>query len=188
MCESLLSEANIEMNQLEAVAFGRGPGSFTGVRIAAGIAQGIAFALDVPVISISTLATIAQEVITEARKAKVLAAIDARMGEIYWGYYRADKQHHAHLTGEEHVGRPDQVAIPGEPEWYGAGTGWAAYGDILVERLGQLCAGYGSGQLPNAKYLVSLAERAYGEGLAVPAEQAQPVYLRNEVAKKSHNR
>ncbi len=187
MCESLLAEGGIELAQLDAIAFGRGPGSFTGVRIAAGVAQGIAFALDLPVVPVSTLAAIAQEVMMEANQDRVLTAIDARMGEAYWGYYRRDEQGCARLVGDEHVGKPEQVAIPVGASWYGAGSGWAVYGSSLIERLGEWLEGFNGESLPKARYIASLAEVAFHEGLTVPAEHAQPIYLRDEVAKKSRN-
>jgi tRNA threonylcarbamoyladenosine biosynthesis protein TsaB len=184
MCESLLVEADVKLAQLDAVAFGRGPGSFTGVRIAAGVTQGVAFALDLPVVPVSTLAALAQEVMAEAGKTRVLAAIDARMGEVYWGCYRR-KQGYARLAGEEHVSKPEQVEIPTESGWYGAGSGWDAYHDELSKCLGKSVEESDGKRLPKAQYVASLAEVAYGEGLVVAAEQAQPIYLRDEVAKKS---
>jgi tRNA threonylcarbamoyladenosine biosynthesis protein TsaB len=187
MCESLLAEADVKLSQLDAVAFGRGPGSFTGVRIAAGVAQGVAFALDLPVVPVSTLAALAQAVMAEAGKTKVLAAIDARMDEVYWGCYRRNERGYARLVGEEHVCKPEQVEIPFGFRWHGAGSGWAAYGDNLAKRLGNSLEGYDGECLPKAQHVASLAELAYCEGLAVPAEHAQPVYLRDEVAKKSRN-
>jgi tRNA threonylcarbamoyladenosine biosynthesis protein TsaB len=185
MCESLLREADIELAQLDAIAFGRGPGSFTGVRIAASVAQGIAFALNLPVVPVSTLAALAQEVMAELYKTKVLVAIDARMNEIYWGYYRRDEQGYARLIGEERLSSPEQVVVPIESGWYGVGTGWATYGDKLTERIEGLLDAYDGELLPKASHIVRLAEKAYGEGAAVPADQAQPVYLRDEVAEKS---
>jgi tRNA threonylcarbamoyladenosine biosynthesis protein TsaB len=185
MCESLLSEAGIEMPQLDAIAFGRGPGSFTGVRIAASVAQGLACALELPVVPISTLAALAQGVMTEEGRARVLAAIDARMGEIYWGCYHRDALGCARLDGEERVGKLEQVAIRPEPGWFGAGSGWAAYGDLLRERLDAALDGFDDSRLPQARHTISLAEVAYDQGASVSAEQALPVYLRDEVARKS---
>lgn len=184
MCESVLAEANVKLQQLDAIAFGRGPGSFTGVRIAAGVAQGIAFAHDLPVVPVSTLAALAQEVMTERDKTRVLAAIDARMNEVYWGSYIRSEGGYAELVGEERVDKPDRLAVPDYPHWYGVGSGWEAYGDSLTKRLDDLLEGFDSERLPKAAYVARLAEIAYGRGLTVPAEQAQPVYLRDNVAVK----
>ncbi|MGI8739684.1 MAG: tRNA (adenosine(37)-N6)-threonylcarbamoyltransferase complex dimerization subunit type 1 TsaB [Gammaproteobacteria bacterium] len=186
MCASLLAEAEINLSHLDAIAFGRGPGSFTGVRIAAGIAQGLAFGLDIPVVPVSTLAALAQQIMTELDKINVLAAIDARMGEIYWGCYRRDEQGRARLVGAERVSKAGDVTVRANHAWYGAGSGWAAYGETLVRRSGTSCEGYDGDRLPRAEYIVTLAEIAFAEGLALGAEQAQPVYLRDNVAKKSH--
>lgn len=185
MCESLLAEAGIALAQLEVIAFGRGPGSFTGVRIAASVAQGLAFGLELPVVPVSTLAALAQEVIAEAGASKVFAAIDARMSEVYWGCYVRDGQGFARLVGEEHVGKPEQITPPSESGWVGAGSGWAVYGERMAERLGESLQGYEGRRLPQARYVAQLATIAHAEGLAVLAEQAQPVYLRDEVAVKS---
>ncbi len=185
MCDSLLSEADIVPAQLDAVAFGRGPGAFAGVRIAVGVAQGIAFAAELPVLPVSTLAVLAQEVISEIGPARVLASIDARMGEVYWGYYECDDAGCARRVSEEHVGQADCVAQPSTPGWFGVGTGWNAYRETLSTRLGHRLHGFDSGRLPRAEYVAQLAAAAFSAGLAVPPEQAQPIYLRNDVAEKN---
>lgn len=187
MCDSLLIETGIKLTQLDAIAFGRGPGAFTGVRIAAGVAQGIAFGLELPVVPVSTLAALAQEVIAEVGKTKVLAAIDARMDEVYWGCYQRDNQGFARPVGAEHVGLPEQVLLPADADWYGAGSGWSTYGDRLCKHLQDRLRSYNSELLPKARYIASLAETMLLEGLTVPAERAQPVYLRDQVAKKRSN-
>ncbi|MDM8563559.1 tRNA (adenosine(37)-N6)-threonylcarbamoyltransferase complex dimerization subunit type 1 TsaB, partial [Candidatus Marithioploca araucensis] len=101
MADELLTEAGLKPIELEGIAFGRGPGSFTGLRIASGVAQGIAFAADIPVAPISSLATLAQAAYIENGAQKVLAAIDARMSEVYWGMYVIDKQGIMRCEGEE---------------------------------------------------------------------------------------
>ncbi|MGE0082249.1 MAG: tRNA (adenosine(37)-N6)-threonylcarbamoyltransferase complex dimerization subunit type 1 TsaB [Thiohalomonadaceae bacterium] len=180
MCDALLAEAGIGKRELDAVAFGRGPGSFTGVRIATGVAQGLAFGLDVPVVPVSTLVTLAQGALRERGWTRVLAAIDARMGEIYWAPCVAGAAGLMELAGEEKVSPPEAMILPDEGEWRGAGTGWAAYGSRLPaqvrERDGE--------RLPHAHDLAMLAAAAFARGEAVPAAAAVPVYLRDDVTHK----
>ncbi len=174
------------MADLDALAFGRGPGSFMGVRIAAGVTQGIAFAWDLPVVPVSTLAAIAQTANAETGAARVLAAIDARMNEVYWAAYKLSEQGLMHLVGEESVIAPELVAQPGEDGWTGAGTGWSAYGEILNAILGPgVLAAQLDQCLPSAASIVKLAVAEYEAGRHVAASKAVPVYLRDNVAKKS---
>ncbi|WJW76540.1 tRNA (adenosine(37)-N6)-threonylcarbamoyltransferase complex dimerization subunit type 1 TsaB [Thiohalobacter sp. IOR34] len=182
MIETLLAEAGLSPGQLDGLAFGRGPGSFTGLRIAAGVAQGIAFAADLPVLPVSTLATLAQGA-RDAALEGVLAAIDARMQEVYWGVYRSGAEGLVELEGEERVCAPAAVTVPAGGRWRGAGTGWGSYGEALAAR----CAGLQlvavePGALPHARDMLPLAAAALRVGGGLPAEQAQPVYLRNNVA------
>ena len=186
MIDQLLAESGVRVAELDALAFGRGPGSFMGVRIAAGVTQGIAFAWDLPVVPVSTLAAIAQTAYSETGATRVLSAIDARMNEVYWAAYRLSDNGCMHLVGEESVIAPGQVAKPAEDGWTGAGTGWSAYGEILNAAIG---AGVLSAQmnecLPSAESVVKLAVADYEAGRHVPASKAVPVYLRDNVAKKS---
>lgn len=186
MIDQLLDEAGIRVSELDALAFGRGPGSFMGVRIAAGVTQGIAFARDLPVVPISTLAAIAQTAYAETGASSVLSAIDARMNEVYWGAYRLSEHGCMHLVGEESVIAPERVSKPAEGGWTGAGSGWSSYGEILKAAVGP---GVLSGQMhecfPTAESIVKLAVSEYLAGRHVPASQAVPVYLRDNVAKKS---
>jgi tRNA threonylcarbamoyladenosine biosynthesis protein TsaB len=180
MCDELLAEAGMAKSALDAVAFGRGPGSFTGVRIATGVAQGLGFALDVPLVPVSTLAVLAQGAVRERGWPRVLAAIDARMGEVYWAPYVADAEGLVELAGTEKVSPPEAVVLPDAETWYGAGTGWDAYGARLpaqvVERDGD--------RLPQAHDLALLAAAAYPRGESVPAAAAVPIYLRDDVTHK----
>ncbi len=186
MIDELLEEAGIGLAQLDALAFGRGPGSFMGVRIAAGVVQGIAFARDLPVVPVSTLAAIAQTAFMETAAERVLAAIDARMNEVYWGVYRLADDGCMRLLGEECVIAPERAAAPAEHDWIAAGTGWAAYGEpltaavapaVLTARLPDC--------LPSAQAVAKLAVADYLAGRHVAASQAVPVYLRDNVAKKA---
>ena len=179
MIQQLLGEAGITASALDAIAFGRGPGAFTGVRIAIGVVQGLAFALDRPVLPVSNLAVLAQRALRERGAIQVAAAIDARMDEVYWGCYRAEAGE-MRLLGQEAVLPPEQAQAPSGSagDWFGAGTGWGAY----AERIALKPVGMAGDLLPHAADLLDLAGFAWGRGEAVPADQAQPVYLRDQVA------
>ena len=117
MLESLLAEAGLVLNQLDALAFGRGPGSFTGVRIAAGVIQGVAFGADLPVAPVSTLAAMAQDIFAKSRETAVFTALDARMGEVYWGVYQKSEDGYATLWGEEAVINSSRGVVSGRDNW-----------------------------------------------------------------------
>jgi len=186
MIDQLLAESGNRVSDLDALAFGRGPGSFMGVRIAAGVTQGIAFAWDIPVVPISTLAAIAQTANAESGATHVLSAIDARMHEVYWAAYRLSEDGCMHLVGEESVIAPDQVSRPDGGGWTGAGSGWAAYGECLGTAIGaDVLAGQLDDCLPTAESIVKLALVEFEAGRHVPATEAVPVYLRDNVAKKA---
>jgi len=182
MLQALLSEAGIALNAVDAIAFGRGPGAFTGVRIAASVAQGLGFALDLPLLPISNLAALAQRALREHGAEQVAAAIDARMGELYWGCYRLE-QNEMRLQGVEAVLPPAQAALPrsASGDWFGAGSGWAVAGEH--QQLVNI-SGKDLRLLPHAEDILYLAQLAFVRGEAIPAEQAQPVYLRDKVASK----
>jgi len=185
MIESLLAEAELTMNQLNALAFGRGPGSFTGVRIATGVVQGIGFAADLPVVPISTLASIAQAVHDDHGAHKVLSAIDARMGGVYWAEYKLAKSGLMQLSGIEDVLIPDATAPVEGDDWAAAGSGWKAYAETLLPRFSDNIQQHYDGYSPQSRTIAKLAACAYQQGEAVEAKYAVPVYLRNNVAKKS---
>lgn len=178
MIQALLAEAGIGLPAVDAIAFGRGPGAFTGVRIAIGVVQGLAFALDCPVLPVSNLALLAQRALREHGAEQVAAAIDARMDEVYWGCYCAQAGE-MRLMGEEAVLAPEQVLLPADASgtWFGAGTGWG-YG----ERLAVQPQARDAGVLPHALDLLDLARFAWARGEGVAADLAQPVYLRDKVA------
>ncbi len=178
MVRELLDEAGIAASALDAIAFGRGPGAFTGVRIAIGVVQGLAFALQRPVLPISDLACIAQRAWRERGVRQVAVAIDARMDEVYWGCYR-EQDGEMRLAGLEAVLPPEAVTLPRDATdaWFGAGTGWAYSGRLPVA-----VEAHDATLLPHAEDLLRLATFAWTRGEAVEAEQAQPVYLRDNVA------
>jgi len=184
MVESLLAEAGLGLRQMDALAFGRGPGSFTGVRIAAGVAQGLAFGADLPVAPVSTLAAMAQEAFAETPDGFAFPCIDARMGEVYWGVYRRGAEGFAELVGAEAVADAGTVVFPEEAAGHGIGSGWGTYEAVLRERLGGRVAGILPDRFPRAAWIARLGAEVFRHGGCVAAEDAQPVYLRDKVAKK----
>ncbi|MBN7135544.1 tRNA N6-adenosine(37)-N6-threonylcarbamoyltransferase complex dimerization subunit TsaB [Lysobacter enzymogenes] len=183
--EQLLAEAGVKRRELDAVALGRGPGAFTGVRLAIALAQGVALALDVPVIPVSTLAVLALRAQPLARGAgpqRVLSAIDARMGEIYTAAYEL-RDGEPFALDHEAVLAPDAAQLPGnQTDWLGVGTGFAAADGALRERLGARFAAIDADALPRAADLARLAAAAYARGETLAPERIEPAYLRNNVA------
>jgi len=181
MVDEVLADAEMTLRNLDAICFGRGPGSFTGLRICAGVAQGLAFGADLPVVAVSSLAAIAQY----AQSDRVVAAIDARMQQIYWGMYVAGTDGLVQPDGEEQVVAPAAVPVPTSTGWIGAGNGWEQYEATLRERLGSRLTDWRVGCYPSARCVAELGERDFRAGKAVRAEEALPVYLRDNVAVKS---
>ena len=183
MVEQLLANAGQTLAGMDALVFGRGPGAFTGLRVATAMVQGLAFAVDKPVIGISTLAALAQEGLRVHGATSVLSSINARMNEVYWGAFR---EQNSLMVSVQHemVIAPDQVVVPeGDDQWLGMGTGWtfrdktaATVSDCHVETC------------PHAGDMAVLAAVDFAEGRMVSAEQAMPVYLRNKVALKKSER
>lgn len=188
MVDKLLNDASLAVNELDAITFCRGPGSFMGVRIAAGVVQGIAFAHDIPVIPISTLKVIAQHAYQKTNNKNVLVAIDARMDEVYWATY-CFEDNHCLLVGEEQVISPNKISIAeklnaSDASCVAAGTGWKAYRERLLPAVNCQLQSILDDCLPSAAVLVKLAAIEFDAGNTVPAEEAIPVYLRNNVARK----
>lgn len=182
MIESVLFEARLKTADLNAIAYGRGPGSFTGLRIAAAVTQGIAVASGLPVIPVSTLAVIAQGIYREHGHTAVIAAIDARMQEIYWGYYRVENGLMT-LAGTEEVSPPDAISVPVTGGvWAGACSGWRAYPEVLQSRLGSFLSDVYPQFWPRAGHMLELAQPLWLSKETVDADAAVPVYLRNNVA------
>lgn len=193
MVDELLADAGLVIEDIDAIAFGRGPGSFMGLRIAAGVVQGIAFAHNIPVIPVSTLKTIAQRAYEETQNKCVLVAIDARMDEVYCAAYWLDDSGRWQLHDEERVIAPERVTLPeltdhSQQDWKGhctgAGTGWASYSDLLLPEADNRPQTIIADCLPSAEAMVKLAIEEFKQGNTVSAAEAIPVYLRNDVAKK----
>ena len=189
--DALLAEAGVAKSQLDAIALGRGPGAFTGVRLAIAIGQGIALALDRPIVPISTLAalaaSLARPLAGEGRSEgmpvrHVLAAIDARMGEVYSAAFEL-RDGDAIALDSETVGAPDTVQVPdGGDDWHGAGTGFDACDGALREHLSGRLQSIDAAALPHAGDVARLAALAFARGEAVAPERVEPAYLRNNVA------
>lgn len=182
MIDGLLAEADLKPSQLDAIAFGRGPGSFTGVRIAAGVAQGIALGLDLPVLPISTLAGVALRCHLLSGSERILVALDARMGEIYCAAYELHQL--PGLIGEEALMQPATLRLPESHAhhcWFGAGSGWAAHPEILATATGLGPHQWRGDILCRAEEIARLATLDAVAGKAVAADEALPVYLRDKV-------
>ncbi len=177
MVEELLAESGSSLAGLDALAFGRGPGGFTGVRIAAGVVQGLAFGAALPVIPVSTLAALAQAAGREGDA--VLAAMDARMGEVYWGLFKKDEDNGVLPVNAEQVSKPEQVQVPAGDDWHGVGSAWHSYGDVLNNNLSGRLKSVRADCFPRAGCVLELALREFSAGNTVAPEQALPSYLRN---------
>lgn len=189
MIDELMRAGGLLASQLDALAFGCGPGSFTGIRIATGVIQGIAFGADLPVVRVSTLAAMAQDFFDRTDNTTAFVAMDARMEEIFWGVYQRDVSGFAELVGEEAVIAADLVDCPVVDSGVGIGSAWGVYADKLINRLtaGQV-SHYESDVLPRAALIARLGAHGFAQGLAVPVELAMPVYLRDKVAKTEAER
>ncbi|WP_237388394.1 tRNA (adenosine(37)-N6)-threonylcarbamoyltransferase complex dimerization subunit type 1 TsaB [Xenorhabdus sp. Sc-CR9] len=184
MVQEVLLEGNVSLQQLDALAFGRGPGSFTGVRIGVGIAQGLALGAELPMLGVSSLKTMAQGAFRLKGATNVLVAIDARMGEVYWGQYSRNLQGEWQGDETEAVLKPEQAqeimrSLSGE--WVIAGTGWDAYPQLLDSHLTLITSDV---TLPHAEDMLPLALQMWEAGETTVVEHAEPVYLRNEVTWK----
>jgi tRNA threonylcarbamoyladenosine biosynthesis protein TsaB len=190
MVDELLAQSGTALTSLDAIAFGRGPGAFTGLRLAASVAQGLAYSAGLPVIPVSDLRALAQQSLAGAADgALALACHDARMGEVYWAGFTA-VDGHATAATDEAVDRPEAMlaaaqAWLGNARAAGAGSGFAVYPALapLVARLDPLLAA----ARPRAREIGALAAHD-GLRVAVPPEQAWPVYVRNNVAVASAER
>lgn len=181
MVRAVLAEAGTSLADLDAIAFGRGPGAFTGVRIAASVTQALAFGLDRPVVPVSDLAAVALRAHREHDARRVLVCMDARMQEVYAGAFEVSVGCAPVMLEAERVLAPDDVRLPGGGEWFGAGHGFTAHAG-LAPGLGLPAARVLSGLLPGAGDVARIAVEMLLAGRALVPEQALPVYLRNDVA------
>ena len=179
MCDEVLAEAGLDRRDLDAIAVGRGPGAFTGVRLAISAAQGIALALDIPVVPVSSLMALAAQ--APDNGADVLAVIDARMGEVYAAVYRRSNGN-LEAVGEETVGRADALHLPTSTALNVIGTGWTSYREALTTILASAPRWADGDRYPQAADIARIAAPIAAAGGGIAAEQALPVYLRDKVA------
>lgn len=179
--EALLAEAGIAKAQLDAIACGRGPGAFTGVRLAVALTQGLGFALDRPVLAISTLAALAFDA-DAAEGEAVLAAIDARMGDVYLGGYERDATQGVRIVELERLLPPLTATLADKRHWIGVGTGFAAEGEALQLALRPTLLRVDATALPHAAAVARLGALAFARGEAIAPERLEPAYLRDKVA------
>lgn len=180
---ALLSEAELSLAQLDGLAFGRGPGGFTGLRIAAAVVQGLAFGADLPVAGISDLAATAWGAFEARGWTSVVACLDARMSEVYYGAFRCDEAGAIAVSDEALATPGELVAPPGMTEWQPAGPGWPAYAGQFAEtvrtHLNDVHA-----EPPQARAVAMLGAKALAAGQGGAPEEAIPVYIRDRVAEK----
>ncbi|WP_240220956.1 tRNA (adenosine(37)-N6)-threonylcarbamoyltransferase complex dimerization subunit type 1 TsaB [Rheinheimera hassiensis] len=179
MVQQLLSKAGISLNQLDGIVFGRGPGSFTGVRIGVGVTQGLAFGADIPVYGVSTLAAMAQAAHRLYAASQVVAAIDARMAEVYIGSFSIQQGLMLALSGEVAIKPQDITGFDISGEVYAVGTGWQTYADALLQKQPAVIAN--DILYPSAQDMLTLALPALDAGQFIAAELAEPVYVRDDV-------
>jgi tRNA threonylcarbamoyladenosine biosynthesis protein TsaB len=175
--DDLLQQADLRLEQLDAIAYGCGPGSFTGLRIVVAAVQGLAFAANLRVIPISDLAIMAQGAWRRHGVRQVAVALDARMHEVYYGLYALDAAGLMQTQMPEGVYRPAPITMPAAGSWHGVGDGWSAHAGELPA-LPVLDAQ----ARPDARDLLTLAQAAWAEGRTIPPQAALPVYLREEIA------
>ena len=186
MIDAVLAEANITLSALNGLIFGQGPGSFTGVRIGVGVAQGLAFSADLPVVGVSSLQAMAQQAYIDHGEEQVIAAIDARMAEVYNGYFQLDENNIMQAQQTEAVTPPAELgellaSIIDKPS-YAVGSGWDAYPEALAE----LKRNDTSPTIlfPSATAMLVVGAHKFSLGQGVNAEHAQPVYVRDTVSWK----
>ncbi len=192
--KALLDAANMQLTDLHGIAFGAGPGAFTGVRIACGVAQGLGFGANIPVVGVNTLLAVAQASGTD----KVIVCLDARMGEIYHAAFQKIKtsekpENKWHEISETQVCKPEAApqlasgAAPGKV-WVGAGSGWVVYGEVLSKIYDPHLFKILPEATPMAEAILQLARPVFEAGEAKPASEAAPIYIRNRVALTTQQR
>jgi tRNA threonylcarbamoyladenosine biosynthesis protein TsaB len=180
LIDDLLAAAGLELTDLDALAYGRGPGSFTGLRVAAAVTQGLALASGRPVVAVSSLEALAQRAWRELGIEDALLCVDARMREVYLAHYIV-RGGRAELEGEERLVPPAAAAAPEATGWAAVGDGWEAYRDAL-EGLRARASRVVAALYPSARDVLVGAEQEVAAGRLLAPESALPVYLRDESA------
>ena len=191
LVDGLIKQAGIALTDLDAIAFTRGPGAFTGVRIGTSVAQGIALAAELPVIAISSLAVLAQSCYRETQHSSCIAALDARMSEVYVGFYQLDEQGCMQITQDDQVSEPSLIHCDNEQTysdntqcWQGYGAGWTHYLQAMSERFKSWNTAKPVDVFyPQAIDLLTLAEQQYRLGNLLDPAEAMPVYVRDNVVR-----
>ena len=183
LLDTLLTEADVRLKSLDGLAFGQGPGSFTGIRIACGIAQGLAFGADLPVVGISTLLALA----AQSEHARVIASLDARMGEVYLAVYQRQENDWSEIHAPG-LYKPHTVPRVEGQDWLGIGNGFAvADGALRLQYAEQVCY-FMEARYPHAREIAQLGAQRLKLGQGVPAWEAAPLYIRDKVALKTNER
>jgi len=181
--QQLLEQAKLNISDLDGIAFGAGPGSFTGVRVACGVAQGLGFGASLPVVGVNVLMALA-----EASGAdKVIVATDARMKEVYHAVYQKTAEHWQ-VVHDAGVYKPDALPLVDGAGWTGVGTAWQVYDALLQQQYQANLLNTLSDRTPAAEAIMSLAKPVFAAGQAKPASEARPIYIRNRVALTSKER
>ena len=183
MIDDVLRDARVKLSDLDGIAYGAGPGSFTGVRIACGTTQGLALGASLPVYGVCTLQALAQA----SGHTRVIAALDARMGEIYHAVYEMRDGAWATMSAPC-LCKAEVAPVVAGDDWLGVGSGFASYGETLQQRYAGQLRGVDGSAVPHAAAIVALAATAFAQGLGVDVAQAQPLYLRDKVALKTVER
>lgn len=182
--QTLLAGADLALSQLDALAVGRGPGSFTGVRIGVAVVQGLALGADLGVVPVSSLRALARGVAEETPHRRILAVLDARIDEIYAGGWSFANDPMGETLFSERVCAPEAAGEGAEGPWFGAGPGFAAYPERLAAALGQALIGVEAERYPHARQVAAIAASELAAGAALAPERVVPVYLRDRVARR----
>jgi tRNA threonylcarbamoyladenosine biosynthesis protein TsaB len=180
MIRAVLADCGLTLKQLDGIAFGAGPGSFTGLRIACGVAQGLALGAGLPVVAVSTLEALAQTRRDHAGGARIIAALDARMREVYVAAYERDSGRWREVIAPVVVA-PDAAPVPDGSDWIGVGSGFAAY-PSLRRHYGVALSECDGAIFPSASAVGALSLPRFAEGAGVAARDAAPFYVRHRVA------
>ncbi|EKD73721.1 MAG: peptidase M22 glycoprotease, partial [uncultured bacterium] len=178
MIEQVLGQASLTLQELDAIAFGCGPGAFTGIRIACAVAQGLGFVTNCRVIPISSLALFAQSAHLSEQSDRYLVMTDAHMGAVYYGAYAVNSAGLVELVGVEKMSQPNQIVVSETQDYCGVGDGFSKYGDLLRERLGQSLRSVSGLFVPKIEAMLLLARAKYNRQQWIAPQDAMPIYLR----------